>query len=35
MYASTNKEMNKYSPWFLKKIFNAYSRNKKKQILNV
>ena len=32
MYASTSKEMNKYSAWFLKIIFNAYS---KKQILNV
>ena len=30
MYASTNKEMNKYSAWFLKIIFIAYSRNKKK-----
>ena len=28
IYASTNKEMNKYSAWFLKIIFNAYSRNK-------
>ena len=36
MYASTSKEMNKYSAWFLKIIFNAYSRNKKnKKILNV
>ena len=34
MYASTSKEMNKYSAWFLKIIFIAYSRNKK-QILNV
>ena len=33
-YASTNKEMNKYPAWFLKIIFNAYSRNKKKQILS-
>ena len=32
MYASTSKEMNKYSPWFLKIIFNAYSRNKKTNI---
>ena len=30
MYASTNEEMNKYSAWFLKIIFNAYSRKKKK-----
>ena len=29
MYASINKEMNKYSAWFLKIIFNAYSRTKK------
>ena len=29
MYASTNKEMNKYSACFLKIIFNVYSRNKK------
>ena len=28
MYASTSKEMNKHSAWFLKIIFNAYSRNK-------
>ena len=28
MYASINKDMNKYSAWFLKIIFNAYSRNK-------
>ena len=32
MYASTSKEMNKYSAWFLKIIFNAYSRNKKTNI---
>ena len=32
MYARTNKEMNKYSTWFLKIIFNAYSRNKKTNI---
>ena len=32
MYKSTNKEMNKYSAWFLKIIFNAYSRNKKTNI---
>ena len=32
MYASTNKEMNKYSAWFLKIIFNPYSRNKKTSI---
>ena len=29
MYASASKEMNKYSAWFLKIVFNAYSRNKK------
>ena len=28
MYASTRKEMNKYSAWFLKIIFNAYSNIK-------
>ena len=27
MYASTSKEINKYSAWFLKIIVNAYSRN--------
>ena len=32
MYASTSKEMNKYLAWFLKIIFNAYSRNKKSNI---
>ena len=32
MYASVSKEMNKYSAWFLKIIFNAYSRNKKMDI---
>ena len=32
MYASTSKEMNKYSAWFIKIIFNAYSRNKKTNI---
>ena len=32
IYASTNKEMNKYSAWFLKIIFNSYSRNKKTNI---
>ena len=32
MYANINKEMNKYSAWFLKIIFNAYSRNKKVDI---
>ena len=34
MYACINKDMNKYSAWFLKILFNAYSRNKK-LILNV
>ena len=32
MYASINKDMNKYSAWFLKILFNAYSRNKKTDI---
>ena len=32
MYASVSKEMNKYSAWFLKIIFSAYSRNKKTDI---
>ena len=32
IYASTNKEMNKYSGWFLKTIFNAYSGNEKTNI---
>ena len=32
MFASVSKEMNKYSAWFLKTIFNAYSKNKKTDI---
>ena len=32
MYASINKEMKKYSAWFLKMIFNAYSLSKKADI---
>ena len=32
MYASINKDMNKYSAWFLKILFNAYSGNKKTDI---
>ena len=34
MYASINKDMDKYCAWLLKTIFNASSRNKR-QILNV